>query len=205
MVRAARRFTTAARFLVSVSLLAAMLVCAVRLPAQEIDHRQGVIKGTVSLVNPSNESKEGSTTEGLVLELKPLAEGSPSLTAVTDAAGNYEFKDVPDGDYFLQLLRDGFEPFSATLHVQGGASIVQNISVKLSGITEKVEVKEQADPLSTTSSTTPKFDEKQLESLPLAEENFKQALPLTPGVVRTPDGKLTVRGSAEESVDAPGE
>ncbi len=198
MVRAARRFATA-QFLVSVTLLAAMLLCAARLPAQETTQKRGVIKGNVSLADPANsESKESSTTEGLVLELKPLAEGSPSLTAVTDAAGNYEFKDVPDGDYFLQLLRDGFEPFSATLHVQGGASIVQNISVKLSGITEKVEVKEQADPLSTTSSTTPKFDEKQLESLPLAEENFKQALPLTPGVVRTPDGKLTFRGSAED-------
>jgi len=198
MLRGARGLSITARFTVSAPLLAAMLLCAVRLPAQETSQKLGVVKGTVSLVNQANESIESSTAEGLVLELKPLAEGSSSRTAVTDAAGNYEFKDVPDGDYVLQLQREGFEPFTATLHVQGGASIVQDISVKLSGLTEKVEVKEQAEPLSTTSSTTPKFDEKQLESLPLAEENFKQALPLTPGVVRTPDGKLTFRGSSED-------
>jgi hypothetical protein len=198
MLRAARGFSITARFIAGTSLFVAMLLCAGRLPAQETTQKRGEIKGTVSLVNQSNESKEGSTPEGLVLELKPLAEGSPSLTTVTDGAGNYEFKDVPYGDYLLQLQREGFEPFAATLHVRSGASIVQNISVKLAGLTEKIEVKEQAEPLSTTSSSTPKFDEKQLESLPLAEENFKQALPLTPGVVRMPDGKLNFRGSGED-------
>ena len=198
MLRAARGFFTTARFIVSVSLLPAMLLCAVHLQAQEASQERAVIKGTVSLVSQSNESKEPSTEEGLVLELKPLAEGVPALKAVTDAAGNYEFEDVPDGDYLLQLQREGFEPFAVTIHVRSGASVVQNISVKLAGLTEKVEVKEQAEPLSTTSSSTPKFDEKQLESLPLAEENFKQALPLTPGVVRTPDGKINFRGSGEE-------
>jgi hypothetical protein len=198
MLRAARGFSITARFIAGVSLLVAMLLCAVRLPAQETAQKRGEIKGTVSVVNQSNESKEGPTPEGLVLELKPLAEGPPLLTTVTDAAGNYEFNDVPGGDYLLQLQQEGFEPFTATLHVQTGASMVQNISLKLARITEKVEVKEQAEPLSTTSSSTPKFDEKQLESLPLADENFKQALPLTPGVVRTPDGKLNFRGSGED-------
>src|SRR5208282_3747267 len=121
-----------------------------------------------------------------------------SFTAVTEASGNYEFKDVPEGVYLLQFQRDGFEPFAATLHVRGGETTVQDVSLKLTVVTEKVEVKEQAEPLSTTSSTTPKLSEKQLESLPLAEENFKEALPLTPGVVRTPDGKLTFRGSGED-------
>jgi hypothetical protein len=198
MLRAARGFSTTASFIVSVFLLAAMLLCALRVPAQETTQKHAVIKGTVSLVSQSNESKAPSTPEGLVLELKPLTEGAPSLTTTTDSKGNYEFKDVPDGDYLLQLQREGFEPFTATLHVRSGASIVQNISVKLAGLTEKVAVREQAEPLSTTSSSTPKFDEKQLESLPLAEENFKRALPLTPGVVRTPDGKINFRGSGEE-------
>jgi len=173
-------------------------MCAVRLPAQQSTQKRAVIKGIVSLVNESGESKESSTPEGLVLELKPLGESATSLTAITDAAGNYEFDDIPDGDYLLQLRREGFEPFAATLQIRSGASIVQNISVKLTELTEKVEVKEQAEPLATASSSTPTFDEKQLESLPLAEENFKAALPLTPGVVRTPDGKLAFRGSGED-------
>ena len=36
-----------------------------------------------------------------------------------------------------------------------------------------------------------------MESLPLAEQKFTAALPLVPGVVRTPDGKLNFKGQSE--------
>jgi TonB-dependent receptor-like protein len=178
-----------------VLLLGAMLLLVPHGFAQEPNQKRGSVKGTVSLTNAS---EERSTLEGLLLELKPLMDGSAALAAATDAAGNYEFKGVADGDYVLRLKGEGFEPFTATLHVQDGTAVVQNISVKLTGLTERVEVKEQVEPLSTTSSSATKLTEKQLESLPLAEENFKQVLPLTPGVVRTPDGKLNFRGSGED-------
>jgi hypothetical protein len=109
-------------------LLGAMLLCAARVPAQETSQKRGTVKGTVSLVNAS---QEPSTSEGLLLEWKPLTEGAASLSAVTDEAGNYEFKDVADGDYLLRLQAEGFEPFTTTLHVEDGASIIQNISVAL--------------------------------------------------------------------------
>jgi hypothetical protein len=178
-----------------VALLGAILLCAASLHAQKTSQKRGTIKGAVSLVNPS---QEPATSEGLLLELKPLAEGAASFSAVTDEAGNYEFKDVADGDYLLRLHSDGLEPFTATLHVRDGASVVQNISVKLAGLTQRIEVKEQAEPLSADSSSDSKLSEKQLAALPLDEENFKASLPLTPGVVRTPDGKLNFRGAAED-------
>ena len=176
-------------------MLGAMLFCGARLPAQEATQKHGAVRGTVSLVNTS---QEPSTSEGLQLELKPLAEGAASLSAVTDEAGNYEFKDVADGDYSLRLLAEGFEPFTATVHVRGGASVIQNISAKVAGLTQKIEVKEQAEPLSADSSGASRLSEKQIASLPVVEENFKSLLPLTPGVVRTPDGKLNFRGATED-------
>jgi hypothetical protein len=188
-------FHNTAHWVVRTALLGAMLLCGARLPAQEATHKHGMVRGTVSLVNAS---REPSTSEGLLLELKPLAESAVSLSAVTDAMGNYEFKDVGDGDYILRLEAEGFEPFTATICVRDGASIIQNISVRLAGLTQKMEVKEQAEPLSADSSGASKLKEKQLAALPLAEENFKASLPLTPGVVRTPDGKLNFRGAAED-------
>jgi len=190
-----RTFSDSVRRLVGVALLSAMLSCAMRLPAQETSQKRGTVKGTVSAVNAS---QEPSTSEGLVLELKLLAEGAASLSAVTDEAGNYEFEDVPDGDYLLRLQAEGFEPFTATIHLRGGASIIQNISVKLAGLTQKIEVKEQVEPLSADSPGDSKLSEKQIASLPVVEENFKSLLPLTPSVVRTPDGKLNFRGAAED-------
>jgi hypothetical protein len=191
----ARGFSNAVRCLVSAWLLGTTLLCVTRLSAQATTQKRGAVKGTVSLANASEQS---ATPEGILLELRPLGDGSASLTAETDGAGNYEFREVPDGDYLLQLQRDGFEPFAAALHVQDGASVVQNISVKLTGLAQKIEVKEQVEPLSTTSSSASKLTEKQLSGLPLVEENFKEALPLTPGVIRTPEGKLNFRGSGED-------
>jgi hypothetical protein len=188
-------FHNTAHWVVTIALLGAMLLCGARLPAQEATRKHGSVRGTVSLVNTSQES---STSAGLQLELKPLAESAVSLSAVTDAVGNYEFKDVGDGDYILRLEAEGFEPFTATIRVRDGASIIQNISVRLAGLTQRIEVKEQAEPLSADSSGASKLSEKQLAALPLAEENFKASLPLTPGVVPTPDGKLTFRGAAED-------
>jgi hypothetical protein len=170
-------------------------MCVTRLSAQATTQKRGAVKGTVSLADASEQS---ATPEGILLELRPLGDGSASLTTETDGAGNYEFRDVPDGDYLLQLQRDGFEPFAAALHVQDGSSVVQNIPVKLTGLAQKIEVKEQVEPLSTTSSSASKLTEKQLSGLPLVEENFKEALPLTPGVIRTPEGKLNFRGSGED-------
>src|SRR5277367_508286 len=149
-------FTTV-RFLVSVFVLAAMLFSGMLVAAQETTQPRGAIKGTVALVNQAN---HGSTPEGFLLELKPFTDGSPYFTAMVDATGNYEFKDLPEGDYLLQLQREGFEPFKAALHVRSGAPIVQDISLKLAGLSEKVEVKEQAEPLSTTTSSTPRLNEK---------------------------------------------
>jgi len=190
-----RAFSNLARWVVGIGLLGAMLLGAARVPAQEVRQKHGTVRGTVALVNAT---QEHSTSEGLQLELKPLAEGAASLSAITDEAGNYEFKDVAAGDYLLQLQAEGFEPFTATLHVRDGASIVQNISVKLAGLTQKIEVKEQAEPLSADSPGDSKLSEKQIASLPVVEEDFKSLLPLTPGVVRTPDGKLNFRGAAED-------
>ena len=188
-------FHNTAHWVVRIALLGAMLLCGARLPAQEATHKHGAVRGTVSLVNAS---KEPSTSEGLQLELKPLDESAVSLSALTDAAGNYEFKDVGDGDYILRLEAEGLEPFTATIRVRDGAPIIQNVSVRLSGLTQRIEVKEQAEPLSADSVGDSKLSEKQLAALPLAEENFKASLPLTPGVVRTPDGKLNFRGAAED-------
>jgi hypothetical protein len=194
MSRETRAFSNSDRCVVRIALLATLLGPS-GLPAQETSHHRATVKGTVSLANAT---QERSTSEGLQLELQPVAEGAASLSAGTDEAGNYEFKDVADGDYLLRLQAEGFEPFTATLHLRDGASITQNISLRLARLTQKIEVHEQAEPLSADSSSASDLSEKQIASLPVVEENFKSLLPLTPGVVRTPDGKLNFRGAAED-------
>jgi len=58
-----------------------MLLCGALLPAQEATHKHGAVRGTVSLVNAS---QEPSTSEGLQLELTPLAEGAGAGSFIGD-------------------------------------------------------------------------------------------------------------------------
>ena len=63
---------------------------------------------------------------------------------------------------------------------------------------QSIEVHETASPLATESATsTGHVSSQQLNALPLVQEQFLAALPLVPGVVRTPDGKINIKGSAE--------
>src|SRR5260370_39281444 len=104
-------FVGATTLLASAGLVGTMLLCAARLPGQETTQKRGAVKGTVSLVNAS---QERSTPEGFLLELKSLAEGAASLSAVPDEAGNVGFKEGGDGEYILEPQKESIEPFAAT-------------------------------------------------------------------------------------------
>src|SRR5258708_15164471 len=106
----------AALCIVSFGLLWAMLVCASRLPAQETTHKRGAVKGTVAVVNAS---QERSTPEGLSVQLKPVAEGSVALSAVTGAEGEYQFKDLAEGGYVFWARGGSFRTIPAPPYLRG--------------------------------------------------------------------------------------
>src|SRR5260370_11911905 len=72
-----RAISNLARSFIGITLLGAMLLGAARVPAQETGQKHGSVKGTVSLVNAT---EERSTAERLLLELKSLAECAASFS-----------------------------------------------------------------------------------------------------------------------------
>src|SRR5208282_1039039 len=63
---------------------------------------------------------------------------------------------------------------------------------------QTVEVKEKATTVSTEQGApSAKLGSTQLANLPLVEQKFKAALPYLPGVIRTPDGKINIKGLPE--------
>ena len=128
----------------------ATLLFVAQVAAQEAGAKRGTIKGIVSM---GSGTLEHATPQGIALELKPLTNESDPTTAITDAGGNFEFTGLADGEYVLHLLGDGFEPFTATVRIEDGATVTQNVLAKLMGLTQRVEVKERAEPLSTSLSS----------------------------------------------------
>ena len=63
---------------------------------------------------------------------------------------------------------------------------------------QKVEVTAQA-PKATEQAAAPPatLSNQQIKSLPLVVQKFKAALPMIPGVIRTPDGRISIKGAIE--------
>src|SRR5579863_3531099 len=153
------------------------------------------IHGT--LTNTQGDSSGGLGGISLQLAATP-AEGA-AATAETDDAGHYEFKDVKPGSYTLSVAQSGFAPFTKSLEVKAGESATVDIALELQSVSEKVEVSETTQSIATEDAITPTvaLTQRQLISLPTAQEKIREVLPVTPGVVKTMDGKLDFKGSDE--------
>src|SRR6266446_112685 len=155
----------------------------------------GTIQGVVTVLG---QQAEPSPLEGISVELRGNSEDSKLLATVTDSTGRFEFTQLPAGSYTLRVNQQGFKPFAQTISLNVNQSSVVDIALALDTVVEKVEVKEQAANVSTeNSSPASTINNTQLETLPLAQQRFRDALPVVPGVIRTLDGKLSVRGTSE--------
>ena len=156
---------------------------------------KGAIRGVLTVLGPQ---AEPSPLEGIRVELTEGSQDSQPLSTLTDSAGRYEFTQLNFGTYTIRVNQQGFKPFAETVSLNANETSVMGIALTLDTVVEKVEVKEQAASLSTeNSSPASNVNNSQLETLPLAQQKFREALPLVPGVIRTLDGKLSVRGTSE--------
>ena len=166
-------------------------------PSAKVQSKQTAsLSGTVSTADKTSPA----VLPGVTLALSPVGAGASSLRAVSDEQGHYEFLNLPSGSYSITLDLQGFKSVTKSVMVRPGERTVEDFAMELAEVTEKVEVKDTAAPVSTKTAAAPSatINNEQLTSIPTAEEKVKELLPVTPGVIRTLDGKLVFKGSEEE-------
>jgi hypothetical protein len=153
------------------------------------------IKGTIS----TKQEDASSDLSGISVKLSAVPPVGEALSVDTDDAGHYEFKAIKPGKYTVSVSQQGFKPVSKTVSVAAGQGAVQDFTLELETVSQQVEVKEQTQVISTESVSNPEatVTHRELVALPTPEEKIREVIPITPGVIKTMDGKLTFKGADE--------
>ena len=143
---------------------------------------------------------KGQPVAGAVCTLKGVGLPSEGVVETTDEHGRFAFPSLEAGQYYLSCAAVGYLPVSQDgLQVTPENPTVLNIVLPdVEKLHQTVEVHESANPLSTEESAPSRHvSTQQLNSLPLVQEQFLAALPLVPGVIRSSDGKINIKGAVE--------
>jgi outer membrane receptor for ferrienterochelin and colicin len=148
-----------------------------------------VLEGTVSV------GSTGERLPGASLNLTPATSGKTPLSAVTNDQGEYKFTDLVSGVYTLHVALTGFKQHTENVTVRTGTTL-ESIKLDVDDVSANVTVVSEGDGVNTTDAApSASFKHDTLQTTPLVNDRFQDALPLVPGVVRGPDGLLNVKGA----------
>jgi hypothetical protein len=120
-------------------------------------------------------------------------------SAVTDAKGRAEFKQLAPGHYVVAAIKEGFEPIEnreADLPQSGVLALELTLAAPMVR-RESVEVRGTVSAMDQGSSPSTELPAHIAKELPSRPATVADALPLIPGVVRSPGGGLQLSGSGE--------
>jgi hypothetical protein len=184
------------RLLTVVALMAALVVSSrsaiaapsqdrTEAPARSSQHvsAPGRIVATITLL-------EGTVRIGGVdVELRARGGNMVIAKTMTDRAGQVNFPDVPAGRYTIKATRPGFTPTNtAPFDVRAGETVQALIDLTSTFVAPSVEVRA---PFPTASDM---LAGSVLDIAPVEGDDFQSLLPLLPGVLRGPDGRLRAKG-----------
>jgi len=169
-------------------LLAALIAMCALLPfcaRGQSSLRSGIVEGSVSVVDSGGPS--------VLPGAKVVLKGSTTLETETDSDGKYSFSKVAPGEYTIEADFPGMHA-EQTVAVAPGADVKVPLELKLAAVKTSVTVTASSNQVeASTSSVT--ISEKTIDDAPNASERFESLLPLVPGVVRGPDGRINMKGA----------
>lgn len=143
------------------------------------------IKGTVSAKTSTN-TAETSLIPDAVLILTADGKAEIKFETKTDESGSFIFENIPSGNYVLTVEANGLPKVTREIKVNAGEVLALNIDLNVE-VSEQVVVRYEEGLLSTSETTVSNVIRAEtLKSQPFRDDEYQNALPLTPGVVKDP-------------------
>jgi hypothetical protein len=135
--------------------------------------------------------------------LKSLSSGR-ELATVSGALGQYSFVGILPGEYQLSVTLAGFGPYSRAITLGSAAPSIVDVQLVPQSHSEAITVTANSSDVDTSSSSGggPVLNTTTLKSLVRLNDDFQEALPLLPGVLRGPDGLIRIKGGNANQVNA---
>src|ERR1700727_821296 len=162
-----------------VFLLCPLLLAAGSLHAQSA---AGTVAGTVT-------DASGAVIPGATVTIENPVSGL-SRTTKTDAAGRYQFTNLPRNPYHLVANAPGFAPFSVDVDVRSTVTVTPTIALQVGGASTTVTVT-GGDLVENDSGLHTDVDRSQMEELPLESQSSSVSSLVTlssPGVAADSNG-----------------
>ncbi len=177
------------------TLVALALITVTAAPARSQVASTGRVVGAVK-------DESGATLPGVRVELAgDRVMGVHTFT--TDERGQYRFNSLPPGTYELTFTLASFGTTKRTdVRVRVGATITEDVTLKLAGQVEAITVKASEEVVDTTSAkveTT--YDRDWIAGAPNERKSYMDILANAPGVDPAPDGTRLQPASFGSNVD----
>src|SRR5262245_50718534 len=135
---------------------------------------------------------------GVVVTVTDVASGTTVGEATSDDTGKYQVSNLKPGTYTVRAFLEGFaEALKQSVQIIAGRDNELSLDLVIARIAETVTVAGsrrdlplEASPTLTTAGGT------SLEIGPIKGDNFEALLPVLPGIMRTPDGHVSIKGAA---------
>jgi len=112
----------------------------------------------------------------------------------SDARGAFAVDSLPPGMYNIEASAPGLNT-TVTVEVKPGTAAVVPIELGMAAVASTVTVTAGDPPLAEESAQKNTIGQSTVEEAPNQDEKIESLLPLVPGVVRGPDGRINMKGA----------
>jgi Carboxypeptidase regulatory-like domain len=164
-----------------------VVICVLGVPfaLAQTSATAGRVEGTVFVTDSQGPSYVPGT--------KVTLSGSASLQQETDSQGHYAFAEVPTGTYTIAVEFPGLEA-TESVTVEAGKAAQFALELKPVELKTSVTVTE-TEPDVKTAAPSQTISSSTLTNAPNKDDRAESVLPLVPGVVRGPDGRINMKGA----------
>jgi outer membrane receptor protein involved in Fe transport len=170
--------------LIALAVLAIALTVA---PAVTAQTALGTIRGTL-------QDEQGGALPGVTITARQTATNT-TQTAVSGTSGQYFVANLPAGTYELTAELSGFQPHKQALQLVVGQELTVNISLRVAGIEESVQVQAESLPVQTQSTVATVISNEQIDALPTIARDFAALAKLAPGTTQSGMTGATASGT----------